>query len=113
MGGKYLKGLKGIGQGVDWIHVTQGMVPWRTNGEHGNELSVSIEGVEFLDQFRNYQLLEKGLCSIELREVNSKIRYTDASALPRMFPLADTFHLRQKFNASTDRIIVREKQFEI
>jgi hypothetical protein len=35
-------------EGVDWIHLARERDQWRT-GEHGNELSGSIKGWEFLD----------------------------------------------------------------
>jgi hypothetical protein len=42
--------LREIGwEGVDWIHLAKDRYQWRALREHGNELSVSIRGGEFLD----------------------------------------------------------------
>jgi len=49
--GRYIRiDVREVGwEGVDWIHLAQDRGPVAGSCEHGNELSLSIKGVEFID----------------------------------------------------------------
>jgi hypothetical protein len=50
-------------EGVDWIHVAEDR---GRSCEHGDELSFSIKGGEFLDWLSALLVSQEGLCSMEL-----------------------------------------------
>jgi hypothetical protein len=46
-------------EGVNLIQLALDRIPMMVSREHGNELSGSIKGGEFLDQLIYYQLIKK------------------------------------------------------
>jgi hypothetical protein len=44
---------------VHYIHLAQSRDQWPSSSEHGNEISGSIIGGEFLELFSDYKLIKK------------------------------------------------------